>query len=111
MDMLESDPLAKKVMKHLQNLKANTQKENIEKVDASLPTDLLRLVDKARDKEPLPVHGSMQYCLRNMALLRPRYNMSLSGQPSHCACGDVFNTNHAISCRKGRFVEQRRDGI
>ena len=50
MHMLESDPLAQEVKKHLQNLKANTQNEKIEKLDASLPAVLLRLVDQARDK-------------------------------------------------------------
>ena len=119
MYMLESDPLAQEVKKYLQNLKANTQKEKIEKVDASRPAVLLRLVDQASDKGasswlnamPLEEQGLVLNKQEFRDSLRLRYNMPLSGLPNHCACGDDFNTNHALSCKKGGLVAQRHDGI
>ena len=40
-----------------------------------------------------------------------RYNLPLNDLPSHCACGDRFNINHALTCKKGGFVAQRHDGV
>ena len=40
-----------------------------------------------------------------------RYNLPLTGLPSHCSCGDKFTISHALSCKKGGFVAQRHDGI
>ena len=110
MHMLESDPLAQEVKKHLQNLKSNTQKEKIEKVDASLPAVLLRLVDQARDKGASSWLNAMALEEQGLVLnnqefrdsLRLRYNMALSGLSNNCACVEVFNTNHALSCKKRR---------
>ena len=88
-------------------------------MDASLPADLLRLVDQARDKGasswpnaiPLEEQGLVLSKQEFRDSLRLRYNMPLSGLPTHRACGEVFNTNHALSCKKGGFVAQRHDGI
>ena len=40
-----------------------------------------------------------------------RYNLPLNDLPCLCACGDRFNINHALSCKKGGFMAQRHDGV
>ena len=35
--------------------------------------------------------------------------LPLNDLPSHCACGDRFNINHALTCKKGGFVAKRYD--
>ena len=43
--------------------------------------------------------------------LRLRCNMPLSDLPSKCVCGEKYTVCHALSCKKGRFVAQRHDGV
>ena len=31
--------------------------------------------------------------------------------PSSCVCGDRFTVEHALSCNKGGFINQRHDNI
>ena len=38
-------------------------------------------------------------------------NLPLSNLPSYCAGGEMFNVNHALSCKKGGFIAQRHDTI
>ena len=91
----------------------------MKEIDASLPPDLLRLIEQARDKGassrlnamPLKEHG---LALNNQEFrdsLRLRYNLPLSDLPKHCACGDRMTISHALSCKRGGFVTQRHDGI
>ena len=37
------------------------------------------------------------------------YDLPLSNLPSYCAYGEMFNVNHALSCKKGGFIAQRHD--
>ena len=40
-----------------------------------------------------------------------RYGWPLIRLPAKCACGDVFNISHALSCKKGGFVTQRHNEL
>ena len=40
-----------------------------------------------------------------------RYNRTISNLPSRCACGALFDVNHAMNCKKGGFVSIRHDNI
>jgi len=43
--------------------------------------------------------------------LRLRYNVKLENLPAKCFCGDAFNINHALTCKKGGFISERHDNI
>ena len=33
-----------------------------------------------------------------------RYNKPIRGLPSHCPCGQKYDINHALNCKRGGFV-------
>ena len=43
--------------------------------------------------------------------IRLRYNWPIPSLPTKCACGSTFDTQHAMSCKKGGFVIQRHNEI
>ena len=63
-------------------------------MDPSLPTNLLRLVDQARDKGASSWLNTIPLEEQGLVLNKQEFRDSLSGLPSHCACGDFFNTNY-----------------
>ena len=117
--MIKNKPSTDDLKKHQQSLKVAHLKSKMETVNASLPSDLLPLVNQARDKGasswlnaiPLEEQGLVLNKQEFRDSLRIRYNLPLSDLPSHCACGEIFSINHALSCKKGGFVAQRHDGI
>ena len=46
-----------------------------------------------------------------MDLLSIRYGWRLKRIPSHCACGNAFNLQHALQCSKAGFVALRHSHI
>ena len=40
-----------------------------------------------------------------------RYGWKVPGTPSHCSCGDKFDIDHALSCKKGGYVTMRHNMI
>ena len=40
-----------------------------------------------------------------------RYDWDLNDIPSVCVCGDVFNIDHAMICRRGGFIIQRHNKV
>ena len=43
--------------------------------------------------------------------IRLRYNWPIPNLPSICACGDNFNIQHSMSCKKGGFITQRHNEL
>jgi hypothetical protein len=43
--------------------------------------------------------------------IKMRYNWELSDLPTTCVCGDQFNIDHAMICRRGGLVIQRHNEI
>ena len=44
-------------------------------------------------------------------LIRIRYGWTLTRLPSNCECGNKFDVQHALSCKKGGFVSWRHNHI
>ena len=40
-----------------------------------------------------------------------RYNILLRNVPSRCVCGKQLDVNHALTCHKGGFINQRHNEI
>ena len=40
-----------------------------------------------------------------------RYDWEIAEKPSICVCGDVFNVDHAMVCRRGGFIIQRHNEL
>ena len=100
-------------------LKDQTKKHRMEAIDQYLPDHTEPHVQQARDKgasnwlNALPIQ-EQQFLLNKEEFrdaLRLRYNLPLDNLPSTCPCGDPFNVEHALICRKGGLIHQRHDNI
>ena len=60
---------------------------------------------------PLRDHGFTLNKEEFRDALALRYNRTVTNLPSKCACGDIFNVNHAMNFKKGGFVSIRHDTI
>ena len=43
--------------------------------------------------------------------LHLRYDWSIPDKPAVCVCGDNFNTDHAMICKKGGFITMRHNEL
>ena len=85
----------------------------MESVASTLSSDLLRLVNQSREKGANSWLNAMPLADQSLALNRQefrdslclRYNLPLVDIPSLGVCGDKFTVGHALSCKKGGFVE------
>ena len=77
----------------------------MERIDASLPSDLLLQVDQEIDKEASSWLNAMPLKEQGLRLnkqefrnsLRMRYNLPLSDLPSYCPCGESVSVKHFLS--------------
>ena len=97
--------------------KERERKERIE--GAELPDHLKRCVEQARDTgasnwlNALPIKDQQLDLNKGQFVdaLCLRYNQPLRNLPSTCPCGEKFNIEHALSCKKGGFIAQRHDNL
>ena len=43
--------------------------------------------------------------------IKMRYNWEISDLPKTCVCGDIFDVDHAVICKRGGFVIQRHNEL
>ena len=102
----------------------NTQRETrigdqASTVDQNLDQEKLRTISQIRNKGtsnwlnvlPLEDEGYVLNKQEFRDALALRYNRSISGLPSTCPCSLLFNTVHALDCKKGGFEHSRHDEI
>ena len=100
-------------------MKNEGKKEQIKQIDEQISVDLKACIDQARDKgasswlNTLPIEEQQLNLNKEQFrdALHLRYNIPLAGLPSYCPCGERFDVNHALSCKKGGFVSQRHDNL
>ena len=60
---------------------------------------------------PLRKHGFIFNKSEFRDCIRLRYNIDLGRLPSHCACGKVFDVNHALNCHRGGYIIIRHNAV
>ena len=100
-------------------MKRTAIEEKLLCLEKELPSDTLRAVNQARDKGASSWLNAIPLKQQDFDLnkeeyrdaLRIRYNLPLEGLPRSCACGEQFNINHALTCKKGGFISIRHDEV
>ena len=93
--------------------------ERIERIEQSLPAKSVRAVKLAEQKGasnwlstlPLEEQGFTLTKSEFRDALALRYAKDIRGLPSKCPCGQTFNINHAMNCKRGGFVTMRHNNI
>ena len=88
-------------------------------IDATLFPNVLFLVMQSRDKGASSWLNAIPLKVQSLALkeqeftdsLQVRYHPTLNDLLSLCARAVCFSVNHTLSCKKRRFLVQRRDGV
>ena len=90
-----------------------------EKVISELDNDMKRVLSQNCEKGasswltilPLKEQGFNLTKDEFRDVLALRYNRKIKNLPSKCACGQAFDTNHAMNCKKGGFVTIRHNNV
>ena len=94
-------------------------REDLEEVKNALPEQTKRAADLAAEKGAsswltvIPVKD-VDFTLNKREFkdaIHLRYDWQISDTPSTCACGDVFDVDHAMICRRGGFIIQRHNEL
>ena len=113
----------KAIMKTIKNQRNNDidvlKNEELQNIDSKLDVKLTRVVDQNREKGasswltvlPLKDQGFNLNKDEFRDALSLRYNRQVKNLPSKCACGETFDSNHAMNCKKGGFVSIRHDSV
>ena len=107
-------------------IRAEVDKRNQTRVDdaaktleSKLPDVTKRAVEQAQLKGasswlnvlPVEEHGFTLNKGEFRDAIAFRYNKRLRGLPSHCPCGQKYDTTHALNCKRGGFVTMRHNMI
>jgi len=94
-------------------------KEKLDEVKGSISGKTLRAVDLATQKGAstwltvLPIRD-MNFDLNKSEFrdaVKLRYDWEVPDTPSVCVCGDIFNVDHAMICKRGGFIIQRHNEL
>ena len=106
-------------------LKKEVKKERKDRMQRDLETIISTMSAKEKRQNEIVI-GSTSNWLTSLPLeefnfnlnkmefwdaIRLRYNWPIPNLPNRCACGEKFNVNHAMSCKKGGFVTQRHNEL
>ena len=103
------------VKREMYQVKNQYLKEKLDKVKCSVSGKPLRAVDLATQKDAsswltvLPIRD-MNFDLNKSEFrdaVKLRHDWEVPDMPSVCVCGDRFNVDHDMICKRGGFVIQR----
>ena len=93
--------------------------QKVNKIESELEPDMKRTVLQAKKKDVpswltvIPLHEH-RFALNKAEFrdaLSIRCNKQLKGMPSTCPCGQKFDLNHAMNCKRGGFVIIRHNNV
>ena len=107
----------KEIEQECRKLKENERKVRNERL--VVPSHLKRCMEQAKDTgasnwlNALPIKDQQLDMNKGQFAdaLCIRYNQPIRNLPSTCPCGDSFDVEHALSCKKGGFIAQRHDNL
>ena len=116
---LPDDDEVKQIKKAVVSEKEEAWKQRAAAVEQSLSPDVARNVQQARLKGasswlnvvPLAEQGLTLSKGEFRDAIALRYNRLIPDLPSHCPCGERYDINHALNCKRGGFVIMRHDSI
>ena len=99
--------------------KSIIEKEATESVEQSLDPSRLRALKQAQEKGasswlcalPLKEHGFNLNKGEFRDAIAIRYNTTLRSLPLKCPCGQRFDLDHALNCKRGGFVIMRHNNV
>ena len=108
-----------KVKAEVRRSNSNLQKQREEMIVSSLSERAQKSVEQASEKGasswlsilPLEDQGFTLNKGEFRDALAIRYNTELRGLPTKCPCGQPFNINHAMNCKRGGLVTIRHNNI
>ena len=113
------DAVIRTLQQNARKVSDESLRGNLESVKASLPRKTKRAVDLAVEKGSsnwltvIPVKD-MDFNLNKREFrdaIKLRYDWEITDNPSVCVCGDYFNVDHAMICRRGGFIIQRHNEL
>ena len=107
------------MQREMSQVKNQYLKEKLDEVKGSISGKTLRAVDLATQKGAsswltvLPVRD-MNFDLNKSEFrdaVKLRYDWEVPDTPSVCVCGDIFNVDHSMICKRGGFIIQRHNEL
>ena len=94
-------------------------KQKLRIVEESLPQDTARSMKQAAEKGasswlsviPLAEQGFTLNKGEFRDAISLRYNRAMPDLPSQCPCGQKFDANHALNCKRGGFIIMRHNNV
>ena len=94
-------------------------KEKCNAVEHELPDNIKKAVNDIKQKGsgswlsvlPIEEYGFVLNKGEFRDAIKLRYGRDLHGLPTQCPCGQPYNVNHALNCKKGGFVTIRHNNI
>ena len=107
------------IRNQMKKQKHNFQQQSAISVEQYLPSATQRAMHQAQDKGasswlsalPLKEHGFNLNKGEFRDALAIRYNSSLRSLPTKCPCGQRFDLDHALNCKRGGFVIMRHNNV
>ena len=99
--------------------KREAQRSRKDEILRTIPDSLRPYIEQAQDKGASAWLSAIPLREQQLDLnkeefrdaLRIRYNMRLEDLPSKCVCGENFDLDHALICKKGGFISARHNNL
>ena len=116
-ESIETDTKLKKM--RIRNEKKKREEEKLAYVKDLLPSHKLKVLEATTEKgasswlTTLPLKDQGFYLNKQTFwdTIYLRYGLTLSRLPLKCVCGGIFNIEHALSCKKGGFINIRHNEL